>query len=158
MKSIARKALVTALCLTPALWAASAMGQMHDEIELTRAVIQAERKAIITTNMELTAEESEGFWPVYREYRLEMDTVNDRTIRLIEDYAKEYETLSNEMAQTLMGEFIGIEKDALGIKSKYIKKLEKVLAPTKVARFLQLENKMDAVIKYELAGSIPLMR
>ena len=42
------------------------------------------------------------------------------------------------------------------MKAAYVPKLGKVLPQVKVARYLQIENKIRALVKYELAGAVPL--
>ena len=43
------------------------------------------------------------------------------------------------------------------LKSSYAAKLSKVLPARKVARYLQIENKIRAVIKDDLAATVPLV-
>ncbi len=132
--------------------------QMVEEIELTRAVIQAERQAIVTRAMDLTPEQAQAFWPLYREYRLEMTTLGDRLLNVITTYAENYRNLSDELARSLLTEYLSIEKARLGVKSKYLPRFQKVLPPKKVARYYQVENKLDIIIQAELAQEIPLVR
>jgi len=132
--------------------------QIVEEIELTRAIIQAERQAIVTRAMDLTAAEAQAFWPLYREYRLEMVRVGDRLLALITTYAQNYRGLSDEMAGKLLTEHLGIEKARLQVKNKYLPRFQKVLPPKKVARYYQVENKLDVIIQAELAEDIPLVR
>ena len=132
--------------------------QIVEEIELTRAIIQAERQAIVTRAMDLTAAEAQAFWPLYREYRLEMVRVGDRLLALITTYAQNYRGLSDEMAGKLLTEHLGIEKARLQVKNKYLPRFQKVLPPKKVARYYQVENKLDVIIQAELAEEIPLVR
>ena len=77
---------------------------------------------------------------------------------LILDLANEFETLTGDRAQEMLKESLKIEGDRTKLKNKYIKKFNKVLPPKTVVRFLQIENKLDAVINYELAAAIPLVR
>ena len=128
------------------------------DIELTRAIIQAERQAIVTRAMDLTAAEAQTFWPIYREYRLEMIKVGDRLLALITTYAQNYRDLSDEMAGKLLTEYLGIEKARLQVKNKFLPRFQKVLPPKKVARYYQVENKLDVIIQTELAREIPLVR
>src|SRR3990172_5672039 len=79
--------------------------QIVEEIELTRAIIQAERQAIVTRAMDLTAAEAQAFWPIYREYRLEMIEGGDRLVALITTYAENYRSLSDEMAGKLLTKY-----------------------------------------------------
>ena len=44
------------------------------------------------------------------------------------------------------------------LKRSYVPKLEKVIPGMKVARYIQIENKIRAIGKYELASNIPLVQ
>ena len=73
-------------------------------------------------------------------------------------YAADYRanTLTDEKAKVLIDELVAIEQAEAGLKTTYVPKLSKVLPQKKVARYLQIENKIRAVVKYELAGAVPL--
>ena len=129
-----------------------------EEIQLTRAMIQVERQAIVTQAMDLTPEEMEGFWPLYREYRLEAAKIGDRIVALLQQYAISYDDLTDQAADTLLAEFVGIETERARLKAEFLPKFKKVLPPRKVARFYQLENKLDILILAEMAEGIPLVR
>lgn len=134
--------------------------QARDGIEVTRAMIQAERRAIVSMNLELTDAESQAFWPVYDEYWVQMKKVSDREVVLIEDFAKhyQYETLTNEKAEEMLKELLSILKDENKLKRKYVNRFMKVLPAKKVLRYFQIENKLDTIINMELAVTIPLAR
>jgi hypothetical protein len=129
-----------------------------EDIQLTRVAINAERQALVTRAMDLTPEEMQGFWPLYRQYRLEAIKVGDRIVALMTTYADNYETLTHGVADKLLTEFVSIEKERARLKAKYLPKFKKVLPPRKVARFYQIENKMDIAILAEMAENIPLAR
>ena len=131
--------------------------EINDEIELTRSVIQTQRQAIVTAAMQLSGDESESFWPLYREYREAMRKVDNRSVKLITDYSENLDIMSDEIAQEMLKEFIGIRQGELDVTRKYLKRFQKILPATKVARFFQLENKLDAVIDFELASEVPLV-
>jgi hypothetical protein len=137
---------------------ASLCAQHQDAVELTRAVIEVERKAIISLNMEFTDEESDTFWPVYNEYWIKMAKLNDRMAKLILGYGKNYMSLSDEKSEEILKDYLDIQSDRLKHRKSYVKKFGKVLPATKVTRFFQVENKLDAIITYELAAEIPLAR
>ena len=148
---------LVALCLVAS---GLAFGQTNptDEKEALRLTIQTERKALVDKNMGLTEEEGKGFWPLYEEYQKELAKLNKRKLDFIESYAKDYEKMTDEKAKVLMDEWMDIQKDALQVKSSYIGKFGRVLPMKKVARYFQIENKLEAVVDYELAGRIPLMK
>ena len=128
-----------------------------DAIELTRVLIQAERQAIVAQTMQLTETEGDAFWSIYRQYRGELAQVGDRWLKLIKSYAENYENLSDELAEHILKEHFNIERAGLDIKVKYIPRFKEVLSPVKVARFYQVENKLDAVVKYDIAEAVPLI-
>lgn len=138
--------------------AVTAGAQVKDEIELTRSVIQTERQAIVGASLELTDEQADLFWPIYREYRNEMATIGDRTVAQITSFADNYDNMTDAMASEMIDEFFAIEQAELKVRKKYAKQLRKVLPAVTVARFIQIENKLDALIDAELADQIPLMR
>jgi len=131
-----------------------------DNMQILREKIKADKKLLVATNMELTESEAKGFWPVYEDYQKDLATINQRIIKLIESYAADYRTntLTDEKAKKLIDEFVAIEQAEAGLKASYVPKLSKVLPPKKVARYLQIENKIRAAVKYELAGGVPLVQ
>jgi hypothetical protein len=147
-----------ALGILMVLAPAAVFAQKASEIELTRSVIQTKKKIIVATNMPLTEQESEAFWPVYNDYQQALHKVNDRTVKLLEGYASDYLTLTDEKAEEMLNEFLDIESEKVKLKKSYVKKFRKVLPDKKVTRYFQVENKLEAIIGFELADTIPLVR
>jgi hypothetical protein len=131
---------------------------LTSDIELTRAAIQVRRQAIVTAAMDLESKEAEVFWPLYREYRLAMATVNDRFVKLVVGYLDSHDTLTDEGATKILDEYLSIDRARNDVKRKYVSRFGKRLPARKVARFFQVDNKLDAVINAELARLIPLAR
>jgi hypothetical protein len=142
----------------PAAEPGAASEDITSDVELTRASIQLRRQALVTAAMDLTPKEAEAFWPLYREYRMEMAKVGDRLSKLLVQYAGQYDTLTDAQAVTIMDEYLGIEKAKNSVKGKYVSRFRKVLPARKVMRFFQIDNKLDAVINAELASIVPLAR
>ncbi len=135
-------------------------GKPADNMQILRDKIKADKKLLVATNMQLTESEAKVFWPVYEQYQKDLMAINQRIGKLIETYAADYRanTLTDEKAKKLTDEYVAIEKAEAGLKESYVPKLLKVLPPKKVARYLQIENKIRAVVEYELAGEIPLVQ
>ena len=146
-----------------AIYSLAAMGtnllaqSQSDEIELTRAVIQAQRQAIVADNLGLTDEEGQRFWPLYRQYRNDLAKNGDRKVAVITTFADNYHNLSEGTADWMVNEFLAIAKVDAEVKSRWVPRFREVLPAKKVALFVQLENKLDAIINYDLAESIPLV-
>lgn len=128
-------------------------------MEILRQKIQADKKLVVAANMDLRESEARGFWPVYDAYQADLGKLNDRLGKLIRRYADLYKsnTLTNDAAKSLLNEALAIEQAEVTMRKGYVPKLSAVLPATKVARYLQIENKIRAVIKYELADGIPLV-
>jgi hypothetical protein len=137
---------------------ASAQGQNpRDAIESLRSDLKADRKVVIAEGMNLTPEESEAFWPLYRNYRAEVEKRTDKIVELVLEYADLYPNVPEARAAEMLKAYSKAEADLLSIKKKYFKQMGKVLPATKVFRFAQLDNRYDLGTRVALAGSVPLM-
>ena len=133
-------------------------GDMLSDVELTRAAIQVRRQALVTAVMDLEGREAEAFWPLYRDYRTAMATVNDRYVKLVVTYLDTFDKLADDAATGMLNEALSIERARLDVKSQFIPRFGKVMPARKVARFFQIDNKLDAVIAADMAKMIPLAR
>jgi hypothetical protein len=128
------------------------------EIQVTRQAIQTGRDAIIADAMPFTEAQSAKFWPLYREYRNDVQTVNDRLIGILTYTSNVGGTFTDDEAKSLLAEYMRISKDKIEAQEKFVEKLQDVLPATQVTRLFQLENKMDAAVAYNLAGTVPLAK
>jgi hypothetical protein len=152
--------IVTVLMAGVMAFPSSALTQdkPSDNMQILREKVKADKKLLVASNMELTESEAKGFWPVYEDYQKDLTAINQRIVKLVESYAADYRanTLTDEKAKKLVDELVAIEKAEVGLKASYVPKLSKVLPQKKVARYLQIENKIRAVVKYGLAEGVPL--
>ena len=148
-------AMMTILVVSPAV----SQDKPADNMQILRDKIKADKKLIVAANMELTESEAKGFWPVYEAYQKDFDAINQRIVKLIKSYAADdiANNLTDDKAQKLTAEFVNIQKAEAELQASYVPKLSKVLPPKKVARYLQIENKIRAAVKYEFAVNIPLV-
>ena len=128
-----------------------------DNMQILRDKVRADKKLLVATNMELTESEATGFWPIYEQYQKDLQRINRRLANLVESYAADFRnrSLTDDKAKKLIDESVGIELAEAKLKSEYAPKLSKVLPAKKVARYLQIENKIRAVVKYDLASGVP---
>jgi polyhydroxyalkanoate synthesis regulator phasin len=153
MTRIAGTALGLALVIG---FTAKAPAQTATNIELTRAYIQKARQTIIAEDMKLTEEESLAFWPAYRDYRVDMARLGDRLVKVIAEFVSAGASLNDEQATRLLDEYLDIKAKDVAVRQKHVKAFRKLLPASKVTRFFQLENKLDAVVNFELAQTVPL--
>ena len=163
MKTCKKVTFSLALAAAMMIWVVTpvmAQDKPADNMQILRDKIKADKKLVVAANMDLIESEAKGFWPVYEEYQKDLTSINQRIGKLIESYAADYRanTLTDEKAKTLAEELVAIEHIDGALQQSYVKKLETVLPPKKVLRYLQIENKIRAAVKYELAGSIPVVQ
>jgi hypothetical protein len=129
-----------------------------DNMQVVIEKIRADKKLLVAENMQLTDAEAKAFWPVYKQYQDELFLLRTRTLKLIRDYADAYETMNNNTAKKLLNEFMSLDAVGPKLRQAYLPKFRKALPEVKVARYYQIENKIQAALFYELAANIPLMK
>jgi len=137
---------------------ASAQDKPADNMEIVKEKIKSDKKLLVATNMQLSESEAKAFWPVYESYQAELGKLRDREIKLIEKFAASYETMSDDVAKKLLDDSLSIDSDHQKLRQSYLAKFRGMLPDSKVARYYQIESKIDAVLEYELAKRIPLVR
>ena len=129
-----------------------------DNMQLVREKIKTDKKLFIAQNMNLTESEAKVFWPVYENYQKDLDKLVDKTVKLIENYGANYQTMTEEAAKELINGYLALEGERVTLMKSFLPKFRKVLPEKKVARYYQLENKIDAVVNFGLAKQIPLVK
>jgi len=142
------------------LLALPAAAQTAADMQILAEKVKADKKLVVAANMQLTEDEAKTFWPVYEAYQKDLAAINKRLFGAIKNYADAYNKgpVSDEAAKKLLNQAIAVEEAELKLKRSYVPKLEKVLPGMKVARYVQIENKIRALVKYELAAQIPLVQ
>jgi len=126
-------------------------------LDILRDTIRANKKALVAANLTLTDEEAARFWPLYDRYQTELTGVQDRAVKVIEDYTASFHNLPDEKAMKLADDWLSAEGDRVKVRRTYLAEFAKVVPGRKVVRFYQIENKMDAVLRYDLAAEIPVV-
>ncbi len=135
-----------------------AQDQPADNMQILMEKLKADKKLLVAENMQLTEKEAKAFWPVYESYQKDLDKINQRLGKAINEYAANYQSLTDDLADKLVTEATAIEVDRTKLIQSYLPKLKKVLSAKKVALYYQLESKIRAVINFQLAANIPLVK
>ena len=155
--------LAIALTLTLAVvLAAPAMAQNTgtSNMDILRQKIKADKKLVVAENLNLTEAEGAKFWPVYEAYQKDLQQINERMVKAIQAYATAYNKgpVTNEAAKPLLDEALAVDDAEAAMKRSAAPKILAALPATKAARYIQIENKIRAAIRYELAAGIPLVQ
>jgi hypothetical protein len=155
-----------ALCalLTPALALAAdkpvvneKFSDLEPAIQMLRQEVGKDRRELVKANMLLTNSEAARFWPIYDEYRAEMNKIGDKRVKLITDFAANRDSMSEDEGLRLLKARIDIEKEKNDLRGDYVKKFNKELSARTTARFFQIDQKLDAAVDAALAAKIPLI-
>jgi hypothetical protein len=131
-----------------------------NNLETIHEKLKADKKLIVAKYMELTEPEAKRFWPVYDEYQKDLQKLNDRLLNLLQSYAADYRnnSLSDENAKKLLDDWIALDQDEAKHRKTYAPKVLKAVPAKKAARYLQIENEFRTLIRYDLAGTVPLVQ
>jgi hypothetical protein len=166
MKWILSAAMTVSMCLIPAAQAQSASHQpspdahntnMSAYIELLRSDVRTVKATVMGQMMDLNDDQAAKFWPIYREYDLKLQELNDKKLASIKQYANDSETITNEQAETLAKSALELENQRNELKKVYFEKVSAQLGGILAARFLQVENQLLMLIDLQIASSLPIV-
>jgi hypothetical protein len=124
--------------------------------ELLRSDVRAQKVAILTEVMDFTEAEDAAFWPIYREYDLEMAKLGDERAALIAEYARHYSTLTDALAGTLATRALELEARRQALKTKCYERAKTIMPARKALRFLQVEHQLQLLVDLQLSASLPI--
>jgi len=137
---------------------AIAQDKPADQMEILREKARADKKLVIATALALTEGEAKAFWPVYNAYQSDMITHYDKLLSLIDRFEKAYDTMTDQTATQVLNEYLALEANHVALLKAYVPRFQRVLPARKAARLYQVENKVRALVNYDLARQIPLVK
>jgi hypothetical protein len=126
-------------------------------VELLRKDVRAQKADIVAKTMKLDADQAAAFWPVYKAYDAERQALGDQRLFVIQDLADHFDALNDAKAKGLLERSLAIEEQRLALEKKYKDEFLKVLPAKTVARFFQVESRLDKLIDLKVASEIPLV-
>ncbi len=143
-----------------AILALPSQAQTASDMEILRQKVKADKKVVVAANMRLTDAEAKNFWPIYDAYQKDLQGIDQRIGALVTIYADAYNQgpVTDETAKKLLTEMMAIETTEVKLKDVYVPRFEKAIPEMKVARYIQIESKIRAVVRYEMATQIPLVQ
>lgn len=148
---------IKTLILLAFLVLAPAFGALAGETDaLRKRIMLDQKKLVVMENMEFTPEEAKAFWPVYEKHQEELFRINQKVAKLIVAYAAVFQTLTDDQADKIVAEYFSIHDERQAAMKKFMNDLKGVLPGKKAFRYLQVENKLETLARYELSKGIPL--
>jgi ribosome-binding ATPase YchF (GTP1/OBG family) len=130
----------------------------RDQNELIISQIQSDKRAVVLSALQLTDAQVAAFTPIYDEYQREMKAVMSRGSDVINKFAANYGSMTDDAAKGIMKDFFKVRNERNALVEKYAKKLGRELPATKVLQWVQVENKLNTLLDAEAASIIPLSR
>jgi hypothetical protein len=143
------------LALGPLSRAQDQQPNIDTAIAMIRAGMDADRQTIISTAMDFGDKDAAAFWPIYRKYEYERSTLDDRRVAVIKEYAEKYPNLTDADAKAMAERIFDSESAIASLKKKYFKEFNKVLPALTVAKFFQMDHRVDLVVDMKVESSLP---
>ena len=126
-------------------------------VDSVRQAVRADKRAVVEKNMQLTADEAKKFWPLYDTYQRDLDKINQRQTRAILDYINSESSMTDANAKRIAREVMGADADEQKLKERTARKMLDAMPAKKVVRFLQIENKIRSLQRYDIAEQMRLV-
>jgi len=164
MKPILTAVVLLGLLAGPAhAQSAGATGPSDAEItaqlQLAQAYVGAGKRTFIDEQLALTADEAKAFWPIYDAYQKDLADFNRRRLDNVMAYARAWNAgqVTEDDAASLAAEAVAIEVAEADALKRVHRKLKRAVPMLKAARYLQVEYKLRAIVRFEQAARVPFM-
>ncbi|HEX4389359.1 MAG TPA: hypothetical protein VH109_12095 [Steroidobacteraceae bacterium] len=140
--------------------AAPAAADQHvlssQDIDLLRKDLRSQKKQLMAQNLKLSDQEATKFWPIYDQYTAELVKINDKKYSIIQQYADQYGTLTDQQALSLVQQWGEVDIGAAQLRAKYVPIVAKAIGGRKAATFGQLDRRISLMIELQLSSKLPL--
>jgi Spy/CpxP family protein refolding chaperone len=136
---------------------AKVRAEIDKAIETMRKDARAGKSEILGKTMALDSTQAAAFWPLYKQYEAELQTVNNDRLAIIQDLAEHFDSLDDAKAKALLDRQLVFEEKKLALMKKYKDEMLKVLPAKTVARFFQVDSRLNALAGLTIASEIPLV-
>ena len=156
-KFAAATALAVCVLLAPVAVAQDNAAAVAELAALQKSA-KSDKKALVSSTLNLTPAEAKKFWPIYDDYQADLDVLIRRRNVALEVLVSRDRPMSDLYARNLSGELLAVEEQELKIRRKMQNAAMRALPPKKAARYLQLESKLRAAQAYDIAVVFPLVQ
>jgi len=118
--------------------------------------IMADKRAVYVQALRLTDNESRAFWPVYDEYEARVKQVDDRLVRLINDYAAKYADMTDADAREMLVAKMKLDRERMELQQTYTKKIARAIPAIKALRYAQVESRIDNELQRKVMTLVPV--
>jgi len=128
-----------------------------EEIDLLQAAFGMEKKAVVANFVHPTDLQKDAFWNLYDEYEIERKENGKKRIQLLEQYAGQYNTMTDEQADQWTMEVIKLSSATEKLIVTYYHKIKKATSPIVATQFYQIEAYILTAIRMEVLDGVPVL-
>ena len=141
----------------PAADPAKVRADIDKAVDAMRTDARAAKADILGKTMALDSTQAATFWPLYKQYEAEAKLLGDERVAIVEDFAEHLDSLDDAKAKGLLERQVALEDKKLALTKKYKDEMLKVLPAKTVARFLQVDSRLNKLAELTVASEIPLV-
>lgn len=145
----------SAFAQAPAAQQPSALDQAIAQVRKDAA---ADINTIITGSMRFSADDNATFWPLYKNFDAKRKPLADERLAIIKEYAKNYATMTDAKAMELTQRAQAVEDKMIAARRDFLVELGKVFPGKTVARYAQVQRRIDLLVDLMIAGEVPLVQ
>ena len=127
-------------------------------IELLRTDVSKSKAQIMGQVMQLDADQSAKFWPIYKDYQADEAKIGDSLVRMVKDYAANYDNMTDELADNLANRLLALELERTALKKQYYGRVKGAIGAIHATRFLQVENQLERLVDLQVASELPVIQ
>jgi hypothetical protein len=128
-----------------------------DDLQILQATFGKEKAELVKAYMKIPTEQDASFWSLYDQYEESRRAIGKEKLALIEEYANNYESLDDKKAADLMNKKLKISDSYTKMQKKYYDSFSKLIGGRQAAKFFQLEDYLENIIKLAIQESIPFI-
>jgi methanogenic corrinoid protein MtbC1 len=151
------KKLSVIIVMAVASFSSYAQSSYKEDVQLVQSIYGKSKSDLVRQYMNLSDAQSAAFTKVYENYEAERKTLGEKKLQLINDYAQNYATLTEEKADELAKGTLKNNQDYEKLYSKTYGQIKKAIGAINAAKFIQLEVYLQTVIRNEIQESIPFI-
>jgi hypothetical protein len=126
-------------------------------IALLRLNVRQQKAEMLGEVMQLSAADAAKFWPIYEKYDEELAKLNDQRVANIQEYAKNYDQMTDQKADELIQKAMSYRKQRSELLAKYYGQVKQALGGITAARFVQVEDQLLLIIDLQIDSSLPVV-
>ena len=119
------------------------------------ADLRADKAQLIKDAMQFNDKDAAAFWPVYKVYEADEAKLDEERMQLVKSYADRWTSLTDAEARDLVEKSLGLESRRADLRTKYFERFSQALPGLTVAKFFQLEHRLDLLVDLKIASELP---